>query len=245
MSEEKKDGTDWLEAAEVTLIGAWDALGRLGPKLIREVKTARGQRDHYIKNFDWVSGHLEELLEALSHISDPEHNLSGVNPGPEKDALEAIYKRILADRAPKKKEPSLECPRRAESGKNFPGPDFWQGDDSCSYCGSLSPDILMARIEKGDVELGPTDKSYKVYVKNVGGEKFKMWHTRTCPDVMTCDRKTCAHWTKDERDQTKFYFQHLSGDQQARLVALYNEKKLKFGEPGGFYVMPFFMRKIA
>lgn len=140
---------------------------------------------------------------------------------------------------------TTNCPRRAE---NFvlPGDktseDYFDGDDSCSYCGSLNPDILMTRLESGDVELGPTDKSYKVYVKNLGGEKFKMWHSRKCPDVMTCDRRTCQHWTKDERDQTKFYFQHLSQEQKIRFIELLNDKKLKIGEPGHFYSRPFFIK---
>lgn len=139
---------------------------------------------------------------------------------------------------------TMKCPRRAESHVVLPGDktdeDYFDGDDSCSYCGSLNPDILMARIEKGDVELGPTDKSYKIYVRNKNGEKFKMWHTRKCPDVMTCDRKTCEHWTKTERDETKFYFQHLSQEQKVRFVELLNEKKLNIGMPGHFYVRPYF-----
>lgn len=137
---------------------------------------------------------------------------------------------------------TMKCPRRDEGSPfKFPEKDHWGGDDTCSYCGSFNPDALMARLEKGDVKLVPTDKSYKVYVYNEGGEKFKSWHSRKCPDVMTCDRQTCEHWTKDDaRDQTKFYFMHLSEEQMRRFVDLLNEKKLKMGEPGHFYVRPYF-----
>lgn len=39
----------------------------------------------------------------------------------------------------------------------------------------------------------------------------------------------------------KFYFQHLSEEQKRRFVDLLNEKKLKIGYPGRFYVAPFFI----
>ncbi len=39
----------------------------------------------------------------------------------------------------------------------------------------------------------------------------------------------------------KFYFQHLSVDQQKEFIDLYNARKLKIAYPGHFYRMPFFM----
>lgn len=41
--------------------------------------------------------------------------------------------------------------------------DHWQSEETCSYCGSISPRALFAAIDTGTV-LGPTDKNYKVYV---------------------------------------------------------------------------------
>lgn len=138
----------------------------------------------------------------------------------------------------------MKCERRHESAACLSDDeDYWFPDNTCSFCGSLNPDVLMARIEVGDVELGPTDKSYKVYVENKGGEKFPQVHSRKCPDVMKCDRRTCTHWTHDTTDHTKFYFMHFSQEQMVRFVELYNQKKLKVGYPGHFYVMPFFMRR--
>lgn len=41
--------------------------------------------------------------------------------------------------------------------------DRWRSEETCSYCGSLSPRALFAAIDTGTV-LSPTDKNYKVYV---------------------------------------------------------------------------------
>ena len=40
--------------------------------------------------------------------------------------------------------------------------------------------------------------------------------------------------------QGKFYFQHLSPEQQNKFIELYNAKKMKLGYPGHFYSRPFF-----
>lgn len=70
------------------------------------------------------------------------------------------------------------CPRRSETfgllrpahnGVN----DHWRADGTCSYCGSLSPERFLELAESG-VELGPTDKNYKVYVGT--NEKFYFKH---------------------------------------------------------------------
>lgn len=137
------------------------------------------------------------------------------------------------------------CPRRAETGRGpvgagGPVTDGWFDDNTCSYCGSFNPDEFMRRLEAGDVELEPTDKSYKVYVRNAGGEGFK--HTyRDCRDAQCSGPDTCTHWvTTRDRERTKFYFQHLSIDQRKRFVDLMNAGSLKLAYPGRFYVMPFF-----
>lgn len=138
------------------------------------------------------------------------------------------------------------CPRRSESAfDRREGADRWRNDDTCSWCGSLNPDILMARLEAADIEIGPTDKSYKIYVRNVGGAMFKQTY-RDCyaragtskPECTGPD--DCAHWVTRDTDQTKFYFQHLSPEQQTRFIEFYNSKQMKLGYPGNFYVRPFF-----
>ncbi len=115
----------------------------------------------------------------------------------------------------------FKCPRRAETGfgdilfykrEN----DYDEARDNCFYCGSLDPDTFMARIEGGTILLGATDKNYKVYVTNDGGDSLAT---------------------------VKFYFPHLSEEQKKRFVELMNEKKLKFEGGIGFYVLPFFCRR--
>jgi hypothetical protein len=140
----------------------------------------------------------------------------------------------------------MECPRRAELGMSavlvdeLRGPDTYREDNTCSYCGSLNPETLMERLEIGNVKLTPTDKSYKVYVQNDGGEGFKQTY-RNCPDdVPRHGPKECTHWVTRDMTETKFYFQHLSVDQRKRFVELLNDKKLKLNIPGYFYVLPFF-----
>lgn len=134
------------------------------------------------------------------------------------------------------------CPRRAESF-NFPQGDDLDGyrdDSTCSFCGSLDPDEFMRRLEAQDIVLGPTDKSYKVYLKNKGGAAFKQTY-RTDGDRSGDTSKWV--WETREIDHSKFYFQHLSDEQKHRFVELINEKKLHFGYPGHFYVLPFFIKR--
>ncbi len=80
------------------------------------------------------------------------------------------------------------CPRRGgeigpwERGENL---DTWDIREQmhnglrarhCSFCGSLHPDDFMHAARDG-VEVGPTDKSYKVYVDQAhGGSKFYFQH---------------------------------------------------------------------
>lgn len=135
------------------------------------------------------------------------------------------------------------------------GIDAYRDDNTCSYCGSFNPEALMERIEAGTVELGPTDKNYKVYVKNNGGEPFKQTY-RQCPppERKVVDGKeiiercagpdTCTHWVTRERDETKFYFQHFTEEQARKFIDLLNEKKLHIGYPGHFYIRPFFIKSV-
>lgn len=108
----------------------------------------------------------------------------------------------------------MKCPRRtALSNVQFPEEDTWRADNTCSYCGSYNPDLLVKRIDEETVELGPTDKNYKVYLKNVGGDPIGL----------------------------KFYWPHFSMEQQMAFVGAMNSKRVKIGAPGHFYVMPYFM----
>lgn len=138
------------------------------------------------------------------------------------------------------------CPRRDPHFPYAPGLaglDTWEADDTCSYCGSLNPEVLMARLEAGDVELGPTDKNYKVYVHNKSGAQFKQTY-RNCPSDSSCTGpRDCTHWVTREVEQTKFYFQHFSVEQQLRFIEMLNAGRIALGYPGYFYNLPFFCRR--
>jgi len=149
-------------------------------------------------------------------------------------------------------ENTFNCLRRSESSygvspiRENPDSlnDCWRPDEnSCSYCGSMNPDVFMARLENGDIELGSTDKGYKVYVKNAGGDLFRFTHRDDKADKFYGHGHPAHNWITEDRDHTKFYFQHLNDEQMDRFVELYNEQKLKFKGGFGFCVLPFFMKQ--
>lgn len=111
------------------------------------------------------------------------------------------------------------CPRQRNEATlevQLDHKSHWRADGTCSYCGSMNNDEFMRRLELGDVEVGPTDKAYKVYVSNRGGEPIKA---------------------------IKFYFQHLTNDQTRRFVELANGGMIAMGFPGYFYTLPFFAKR--
>jgi hypothetical protein len=136
------------------------------------------------------------------------------------------------------------CPRMATAP---PGPlrDFCYenkpDDGTCDYCGSILPDVFMGRLEAGNVTLDPTDKTYKVYVHNDGGEPFRQSY-RTDDD--RSEDQSQWVWTTREQSQAKFYFQHLTENQRKRFVELLREGKLRLNYPGRFYVLPFFITMV-
>ena len=108
----------------------------------------------------------------------------------------------------------MRCPRQNEMFSAFRDKEY---DDlyargRCGYCGSMNPDEFMARLEAGTIRVTGTDKNYKLYVENLGGEPL---------------------------EAIKFYFQHLSIEQQDRFIQLHNEKKINY-DSFGLYVTPFF-----
>lgn len=65
-------------------------------------------------------------------------------------------------------EQLFQCGR----GRSTVAKDYWRENNTCSYCGGMSPEALFANIEAG-VEAVPTDKNYKIYV---GQWKFYFQH---------------------------------------------------------------------
>ena len=74
--------------------------------------------------------------------------------------------------------------------KEHHGDTHWREDGTCSYCGSINTDQLFKAIEDG-VEIGPTDKSYKIYLNG-----------KDAPIVSGA---------------CKFYFQHLLGAENGKV----------------------------
>lgn len=109
------------------------------------------------------------------------------------------------------------CPRQAEAtvGVQLAHQPTWRDENdgwkTCSYCGSLSPESFWRAI-RAEMELGPTDKNYKVYVK-----------------------------AADVRGAGKLYFQHLPDDDKIRFIDAINAGILRFGYPGHFYRLPYFI----
>jgi hypothetical protein len=171
---------------------------------------------------------------------------------------------------------TFTCPRRIEDGMHRDdsphkltgsNKDVWRDDNTCSYCGSLNQDEFMKHLEAGDVELTPTDKSYKVYVEgipNPDAGRPTIYSSANFPQsgegwvqITKKTRKTLpsqakyypdGHYVQVEPARAtlhhKFYFQHLAQEQRVRFVELLNAGKLRLMEPGYFYVPPFFCKAV-
>lgn len=131
------------------------------------------------------------------------------------------------------------CPRAVETPLR--GLAIWDPGDHCSFCGSLHPDVLMSRIEGATVELGPTDKNYKVYVHAVPYSAHFLQSYRM-DGSLGGDDPAKWEWTTRSIPETKFYFSHLSEEQRQRFVELLNAGCLRIGIPGHFYRLPFFVK---
>lgn len=125
------------------------------------------------------------------------------------------------------KKAKATCPRRmAEYGpwKKEEGLDGWSKGHGiigqgrgCTFCGSMHPDDFMEAMREG-ATLGVADKDYKAYVEG---------------------------YKNNGPNGGKFYYQHLSAEQRTEFIALINEKKIHFGYPGFFTVLPYFIRRGA
>lgn len=138
----------------------------------------------------------------------------------------------------------FRCGRRGPFDPNSPFAhdqeehgDHWRADGTCSYCGSLSGDAFIKHLKEGG-EVTPTDKGYKAYVHGSFTQTYRNCTSATCkegPDA-------CTHWVTRPTDTAKFYFQHLDDAQRHEFIQLYNDRKMKVGYPGHFYVLPYFCR---
>lgn len=154
------------------------------------------------------------------------------------------------------------CPRIAEDGRP-PLDSHWRPDGTCSYCGSISPAVLFKAIADG-CELGPTDKSYKVYVDLVEEHPSELivsgasnsadspgdgWQPADVGLLKKHGFSSDYTWMlltpRGPVKHAKFYFQHLSRDEQLKFIDLLNQRKVNLGYPGHFYRLPFFCQKMG
>lgn len=56
-----------------------------------------------------------------------------------------------------------------------PEPDTWVNDLTCSFCGSLRPSLFLQYAREGQRVI-PTDKTYKVYIRDVNQQKCYFQH---------------------------------------------------------------------
>lgn len=160
------------------------------------------------------------------------------------------------------------CPQQGENPRAVEmfGTSKWLDDRTCSYCGSMHPDDLFAAIEAGSV-ITPTDKSYKIYVdlphpdagkpcvlSSANFERIGDGWVKVTPeninslpldDYQRTHFGDGKHWvqvtTRSDRHRAKFYFEHLTREEQQRFIDLLNAKKVALAVPGYFYVRPFFI----
>lgn len=116
---------------------------------------------------------------------------------------------------------------------------LWQASETCSYCGSLHPEIFMERLDAGTVRLLPTDKDYKVYVQpEFGSDEFlQMYRTG---DQGGDPAKWV--WKIGRSSMAKFYFPHFDDEQRVRFTQMLADGKLKFMGAGTFPVLPYFIK---
>lgn len=111
------------------------------------------------------------------------------------------------------------CPRRNELGlgagriHRLPREDWWESDNTCSFCGGLKPEVALQFLQDGGT-VTPTDKNYKMYVQH--------------PDCKSPTGKT--------------YFQHFTEENKHEFIQMLNAGGVKFATPGYFYRLPFFIR---
>ncbi len=74
----------------------------------------------------------------------------------------------------------MECPRRREVLHQITQPpDIWREDRTCSFCGSLDPVLVLEKLEEG-LEIEPTDKNYKAYLRGTGKVYYQHFSEEQC-----------------------------------------------------------------
>ena len=134
----------------------------------------------------------------------------------------------------------------------------------CNFCGSMHPDDFMQAVRDG-LEIGPTDKSYKLYVKGIPypePDALRIVSSSTGPgqgltaykDLSRAEKKAVRveykgrrRYPEDYKEgyyhlipwgptvEGKFYTAHLSQEQGWEFDGLWREHKINWGYPGAPY----------
>lgn len=155
-----------------------------------------------------------------------------------------------------------------DRGENL---DTWDVDRdgfrTCSFCGSLHPDDVLAHLRNG-VEIHPTDKNYKGYLMAPDPKAGQ----RRIDGMSNANERPGANWIQVTEEhlpelraagwgtenkvgqwmlyaehsalaQVKFYYQHFNEEHRREFIEMANARKLNIGYPGHFYVLPFFCKR--
>jgi hypothetical protein len=115
----------------------------------------------------------------------------------------------------------------------------------------MHPDDFMQAVRDGK-EIGPTDKSYKAYVYEPLTDEQKAQARRRSIGSYVGTGMSEADATKLVDSEPfigsgaqigKFYYQHLTDEQRHEFIRLLNERAVKIGYPGYFYVLPYFIQR--
>lgn len=183
-----------------------------------EISGNKDVRDAYALGYETGYEHAKDEAEKRDLLlADIETFLTKSSLGAGAQALIQRLRmlKVASEPAPVVETAPTTAPAVAVCPSNHTnnGAATWRADNTCSWCGSLHPDMFMAVIQDGTASLVPTDKNHKVYARI------------------------------DNKDR-KFYFAHLSEEQQAEFIRLLNKQSFKIEYPGRFYVPPFFCKFI-
>lgn len=116
------------------------------------------------------------------------------------------------------------CPRRAEDGTDDSNSPF-------KYSGP-NRDVWQERADK---------MLHCSYCGSVSSKEF-IEYLMAGGELGVTDKNYKAYL--GDAGRGKFYYQHLSEDQRKEFVELLNSRRIKFGYPGHFTALPYFIIKV-
>jgi hypothetical protein len=133
----------------------------------------------------------------------------------------------------------------------------------CTFCGSMEPGDFLEAVKDG-AEIGPTDKSYKLYVQQPNPDPDRLHPMSGSHSASPHSTLTELRWEDMTEEQaaearrvfgggddgphyewigfgtrphidSKFYTQHLSPEQGREFYELWQTGRVRWGYPGGPY----------